>query len=83
MYRHLTARALQRARWQNDLLTALQHAERLLALLEADPQFVQDAARLRQRIGVVRGELALLNRIMEGEERVIGPTWPAAETGVG
>ena len=71
MQRHLTPRTLGRAQWFSDLLTALGEAERLLALLEADGGFPDEASRLKRRIQVVTSELELLNRAVLGEGRIV------------
>lgn len=76
MHRHLTPRALKRAQWFKDLTTALADAEKLLAILEADGGFPVETVRLRIRVQNVRSELELLNRVMLGEERVVGKCWP-------
>lgn len=76
MQRRLTPRSLGRAQWFSDLLVALNEAERLLALLEADGGFPDDAIKLRRRIQVVSSELELLDRVARGEGRVIGSCWP-------
>ena len=81
MHRHLTPRALQRAQWFKDLTIALAEAEKLVAILEADGGFPAELARLRMRIQKLRSELELLNRVMVGEGRVVGPSWPAAKSG--
>ena len=78
MRRHLTPRALKRAQWFKDLTTALAEAEKLLAILEADGGFPAETARLRARVQNVRAELELLNRVMLGEGRVVGKSWPEA-----
>lgn len=76
MHRHLTPRSLKRAQWFKDLTTALAEAEKLLAILEADGGFPVETARLRIRVQNVRSELELLNRVMLGEGRVVGKSWP-------
>lgn len=76
MHRRLTPRALGRTQWYADLLAALNEAERLLALLEADGGFPQEAVRLRRRVQTVSAELELLNRVARGEGRVVGSSWP-------
>lgn len=76
MQPHLTPRALGRTQWYSDLLTALGEAERLLALLEADGGFPEEAIGLKRRIQVVTSELELLNRDARGEGRVVSSSWP-------
>ena len=79
MHRHLTPRALNRALWFQDLTAALGEAETLLAMLEADGGFPAETVRLKARVQAVRSELELLNRVVLGEGRVVGPGWPAAK----
>ena len=81
MHRHLTPRALQRAQWFKDLNTALADAEKLLSILETDGSFPAETARLRMRVQRVRSEIELLNRVIIGEGRIVGPSWPATRTG--
>lgn len=76
MQKHLTPRALGRAQWFSDLFVALNEAERLLDLLEADGGFPEEAIRLKDRIQLASSELALLDRVARGEGRVIGGCWP-------
>jgi len=85
MQRRITPRSLGRAQWFSDLLTALNEAERLLALLEASNGFPDETARLRQRIQILSAELELLDRVARSEGRVISSSWPepAAAHGAG
>lgn len=76
MKRHLTPRALKRAEWFKDLATALAEAEKLLAILEANGGFPRETRRLRDRVQAVRTEIEILNRVMVGEGRVVGKSWP-------
>lgn len=76
MQRHLTPRALERAQWFRDLAIALSEAETLLSILESDGSFPAETARLRLRVRAVRAELALLNRVVKGEGRVVSSSWP-------
>lgn len=76
MQRHLTPRALKRAIWFTELTAALAEAEKLLAILEVDGGFPVETARLKVRVQNVRSELELLNRVMLGEGRVVGTSWP-------
>lgn len=76
MQRRITPRSLGRAQWFSDLLVALNEAERLLALLEADGSFPDETTRLRHRIRSVSSELELLDRIARGEGRVVSSIWP-------
>ena len=81
MRRHLTPRALERAQWFADLKTALTEAEKLLAILERDGGFPTETKRLRQRIEAIQTELALLNRVVLGEGRIVSNEWPVAKAG--
>ena len=76
MKRHLTPRALKRAEWFRDLTTALAEAEKLLLILETGGGFPAETKRLRDRVQAVRTEIELLNRVMLGEGRVVGKSWP-------
>jgi len=76
MHRNITPSSLKRAQWINDLTAALSDAENLLVLLEGSGESAEEAARLQSRIQTVRSELDLLNRVMAGEARVVGSTWP-------
>ena len=76
MQRRITPRSLGRAQWFADLLVALNEAERLLALLETDGSFPDEATRLRRRIQLVSSELELLDRVARGEGRVVSSCWP-------
>lgn len=76
MQRRLTPRSLGRAQWFSDLLTALNEAERLLALLEATEGFPDETIRLRRRIQLLSSELELLDRVARGEDRVVSSSWP-------
>lgn len=75
MHRHRTPRAVQRAQWFSDLTSALSEAEKLLGMIDAGNGYPAEAACLRRRIQLVRSELAVLNKVILSEERVIG-TWP-------
>jgi len=75
MHKNVTPSSLKRAQWINDLTAALIEAEKLLAMLEGG-EFSGEAAQLQSRIQTVRSELDLLNRVMFGEARVMGSTWP-------
>lgn len=76
MQRRLTPRSLSRAQWFSDLLVALNEAERLLALLEANQGFPDETLRLRQRIQTLSSELEQLDRVARGEGRVVSGSWP-------
>ena len=76
MQRRITPWSLGRAQWFSDLLVALNEAERLLALLDADGGFPDETTKLRERIQLVSSELELLDRVARGEGRVIGSCWP-------
>lgn len=77
MLRHLTPRAVNRARWFDDLSTAIDEGERVLAELIAARISPGETEALRQRLILLRSELARLHRISLTEERVVGSTWPA------
>ena len=79
MQRRITPRSLGRAQWFSDLFVALNEAERLLALLDSDGSFPDEAMRLRRRIQLVSSELEQLDRVARGEGRVIGSCWPEPE----
>lgn len=81
MHRHLTPRTLERAQWFSDLTSALGEADKLLILLERDDRFAVETGRLRQRIEVLRTEVAQLNRVISGEGRIVTSDWPAAKAG--
>jgi hypothetical protein len=76
MKRHLTPRALKRAEWFRDLATALAEAEKLLLTLETSGSFPAETTRLRDRVQAVRKEVDVLNRVILGEGRVVGQSWP-------
>ena len=76
MQRRITPRSLGRAQWFSDLLVALNEAERLLELLDADGSFPDQAIKLRCRIQLLSSELKALDRVARGEGRVIGSCWP-------
>ena len=80
MQRRITPRSLSRAQWFSDLLTALNEAERLLALLDASGGFPDETIRLRHRIQAVSSELELLDRVARGEGRIVGANWPEPTT---
>jgi hypothetical protein len=80
MQRHVSPRALKRAQWLGDLTFALAEAEKLLTMLESGAVFPDETVRLRQRVQAVRSELDLLNRVILGEGRVVGPAWPGSES---
>lgn len=76
MQRRLTPRALQRAQWYSDLTAALGEADKLLWLLDRDAAFPAETSSLRRRIQALRSELALLDRVASGKDRILGPVWP-------
>ena len=76
MQRRITPRSLGRAQWYSNLLVALGEAEKLLAKLERDRAFPDEALMLRRRIRILSSELELLNQVARGEGRVIGGSWP-------
>jgi hypothetical protein len=76
MQRRITPRSLGRAQWFSDLFVALNEAERLLDLLDADGGFPDETNGLRRRIQLVSSELEQLDRVARGEGRVLGSCWP-------
>jgi hypothetical protein len=76
MKRHLSARAINRARWISELFGALDEGERLLEELIAKQVSPIDTERRRLRLIDLRQELLQLNRVALDEDRVVGSTWP-------
>lgn len=76
MDRHLTTRAIERARWFSELSTALDDGERLLAELIAEKISPGDTERLRLRLIELRIELQRINRVSLTDGRIVGSTWP-------
>ena len=76
MNRHLTPRAIDRARWFDELSTALDEGERLLSQLIAEGVSPPDTARLHVRLIELRAELGRLNRVSLTDSRIVGSTWP-------
>ncbi len=76
MDRHLTARALDRARWFAELSAALDDGQRLLSQLAAEGSDPIETERLRLRLIELRGELNRINRVSITEGRIVGPGWP-------
>jgi hypothetical protein len=76
MNRHLTIRAIERARWFSELSTALDEGERLLAELIAEKISPADTERLRMRLIELRAELQRINRVNLTDDRIVGSTWP-------
>jgi hypothetical protein len=76
MNRHLTTRAIERARWFSELSTALDDGERLLAELIAEKISPADTERLRLRLIELRTELQRLNRVDLADSRIVGSAWP-------
>jgi hypothetical protein len=76
MNRHLTTRAIERARWFAELSTALDDGERLLAELIAEKVSPTDAERLRLRLIELRAEVERLNRVDLTHGRIVGSAWP-------
>ena len=75
MNRHLTTRAIERARWFSELSTALDDGERLLAELIAEKISPGDTERLRLRLIEVRIERSGLT-VSLTDDRIVGSTWP-------
>ncbi len=76
MNRHLTARALDRARWFAELSAALDEGQRLLSRLAAEGSDPIETERLRLRLVELRGELDRINRVSVTKGRIVGPGWP-------
>ena len=76
MNRHLTSRAVVRARWLAELSAALDEGERVLSQLIAEGVNPADTERLRLRLIELRTELKLLNRVSLTEGRIVGSAWP-------
>ena len=78
MKRHLTARAVNRARWFAELSAALDQGQRVLAELAGEGADPVEVDRLRRRLIDLRAELDRLNRVDLAEDRIVGTTWPGA-----
>jgi hypothetical protein len=76
MNRHLTTRAIERARWFSELSTALDDCERLLAELIIEKVSPADTERLRLHLIELRTELQRLNRVDLTDSRIVGSAWP-------
>lgn len=76
MNRHLTTRAIERARWFSELSAALDEGERLLAELIAEKISPPDTERLRLRLIELRAELQRVNRVSLTDARIVGSAWP-------
>jgi len=76
MKRHLSARAIDRARWFAELSTALDQAQHLLSQLAAEGASPSETEPLRRRLLVIRAELERLNRVSLTENRIVGTVWP-------
>ncbi|MFL6738187.1 MAG: hypothetical protein ACJ8FJ_03240 [Sphingomicrobium sp.] len=76
MNRHLSSRAIGRARWFADLSTALDDGERILSQLIAEGVSPVDTERLRLRLIELRAEVARINRVSLIESRIVGSAWP-------
>jgi len=76
MPRHLTPRAVNRVRWFDELSAAIDQGELVLAELVEARISPGETEALRQRLVLLRAELARLNRISLTEERVVGKIWP-------
>lgn len=76
MKRHVSPRAIDRARWFSELSTALDEGERLLAELIAERISPADTERLRLRLIELRQELLRLNRVSLAEGRIVSSAWP-------
>jgi hypothetical protein len=76
MNRHLTTRAIERARWFSELSAALDDGERLLGELIAEKVSPTDTERLRLRLIELRAEVERLNRVNLADGRIVGSAWP-------
>jgi len=76
MKRHLSARAIDRARWFSELSAALEQARLLLAQLAAEGASPAETEPLRVRLIALREELERVNRVSLEEDRVVGTAWP-------
>ena len=76
MKRHLTPRAVNRARWFADLSAALDDGERVLAELVAAGVSSAETERLRLWLIDLRAELGRLNKVDLDQDRIIGTGWP-------
>ena len=83
MQRRIAPRSLDRAQWFSDLLIALNEAERLLELLEANEGFPDETIQLKRRIRAASSELESLDQVARAEGRVIGSCWPEPMPGRG
>jgi len=77
MRRHLTPRAVNRARWFAQLSAALDESDAILAELVAARFGADETERLRQQLRALRAELERLNRVDLKQARVMGRSWPA------
>ena len=76
MKRHLTARAVNRARWFAELSAALDEGQRVLAGLAGEGADPVEVDRLRRRLIDLRAELDRLTRVDLEEDRIVGTGWP-------
>jgi len=76
MKRHVSPRAIDRARWFSELSIALDDGERLLGELIAERVSPADTERLRLRLIDLRQELLRINRVGLTGDRVVGSAWP-------
>ncbi len=76
MKRHLSARAIDRARWFSELSAALDQAQLLLSRLAAEGASPAETEPLRLRLLALRAELERVNRVVLDEDRIVGPAWP-------
>jgi hypothetical protein len=75
MKRHLSARAIDRARWFAELSAALDQAQRLLSQLAAEGASPSETEPLRMRLLIIRVELERLNRVSLTKGRIVGTAW--------
>jgi len=76
MDRHVSSRAMVRARWFAELSTALDDGQLLLSQLIAEGFRTSDTERLRLRLIELRAELQRLNRVSLADNRIVGGAWP-------
>jgi hypothetical protein len=76
MKRHVTPRAVNRARWFAELSAALDEGGRVLAELVAAGVSHAETEGLRLRLIELRSELGRLNKVDFDQDRIIGTGWP-------
>jgi hypothetical protein len=76
MNRHLTARAVDRARWFAELSAALDAGERVLVQLAAEGADPLETEELRLRLVELRAKLHRLDKVSLDGPRIVGSRWP-------